>query len=287
MLTGPWSKDDKERYVANRFCQSLGDGWEIDFSHREKPDFLLARRTERVGLELVECRQVGPQDEAVGYDKEFRKEIHEQWLDDKDVQHWSVYIEYRKSRKKNIEKYHVPPPKQRKSCIDELKRLAKSLVPRPNGHIEVCFNEDLKKTPLKHWFTPSDLVLVQQYPTLHKHFISFRFEYQPGLFFGWPRSNLDTGFLGVDDGELRRVIQQHLEQLPEYRRRVSVPVWILVYNTGQAATRRIVDDPNLIQQIQNLVRQEHVSAEDQFDKVWWGSNMMMKGAEPPLVRQIL
>ncbi len=271
------TKDEIERLVAITFRDHLDSNWKILPNHRESPDFLLSNQMSTIGLELTEYRQPGAKDKAVNYDGQFKRFVLNAWIDDPKVNHWSVSLIYRLTQAGEMNgRYMVPLPQERDSAIEELKELV-CIIPTPHDQqmIEVRFRQDnlrLANSPYGsryHWVDEVD------FPILHKCVESFRFTYHSGLVLGWPRSNLDVGWLGVIESDLIEHVQKKLSKLPDYRRNVpaETEIHLLIWSSGRSVTQRF--GPQHIETVRQIVAEEQELGGDQFDAVWWGSDLLM------------
>ena len=266
-----------ELLVANRFCDHLGSNWEILPNHRESPDFLLSNHLSTIGLELTEYRQPGAKNKSVNHNIDFERQVHDAWIGDRKVNHWSVNFIYRLTPGGEMNGcYKVPCPKERDSVIKELKELVRT-IPHPQDQqvIEIRFKEDhphLVKTRYAsryHWIDGKD------FPVLYEWFESVCLTYDPELVQGWPRSNLDVGWVGVIESVLRKQIQKKLSKLPGYRRRVpaGTEIHLLIWGSGQSVIQRFA--PQHTETIRRIVVEEQERSSDRFDAVWWGPDLLM------------
>ena len=271
------TKDEIERLVASSFCDYLDSNWKILSDHREQPDFLLSNQLFTIGLELTECRQPGARDRAINYDGKFKRLVSDAWIDDPKVNHWSVGLIYRLTQAGEMNgRYMVPLPKEQDSAIEELKKLV-CTIPTPHDRqmIEVRFRQDnlrLANSPYGsryHWVDETD------FPVLHKCFESLRLTYHPNHVEGLPRSNFNVGFVGVIESDLREQIRKKLSKLPDYRRNVpaETEINLLIWSSGRSTTQRF--GAQHIETIRKIVAEEQELGGDQFDAVWWGSDLLM------------
>ena len=271
------TKDEREQRIAGLFCEHMGPQWTIDTKHRERPDFLLSDGKCAIGLELTELRQPGAHDRAINYDTEFKQLVLKTWIDDPQVHHRSVTLRYRLTPGGELEgRYMVPVPKERDGVINELKDLVRSIPPAENQTpIEVRFKGDHPRLANSHLASRYHWVDEKGFPMLHNCFESLRLTYDPEFVQGLPRSNLDVGFVGVVQEDLRTHIRTKLAKLKEYRRRIAAGtrISLLLWSSGRSSTQRLGQIH--IEAVRQIVEEEFALVCDRFDAVSWGSDLLM------------
>ncbi|MGD2109202.1 MAG: hypothetical protein PVI86_07400 [Phycisphaerae bacterium] len=157
--------------------------------------------------------------------------------------------------------------------VGEFVRLASRVAEEPGlASRRILFRQDTR-TPRS---MPENLVVLpaSEFPVLADRLEwvvlePWKHEFNPEI-----KTNVDVRRIGLDEGQLRRVVCNKLTKLRKhYRDRAwGKPVWLLVHCDGHPSPSRIAlpQRPDAMRLISELLHESDVS----FDAVWWGENMM-------------
>jgi hypothetical protein len=86
------------------------------------------------------------------------------------------------------------------------------------------------------------------------------------------RTSCDTRQIGIDKGELSRVVTKKLNKLSKlYRQRAAgKPVWLIIHSDGWPPSTRIPKQH--AEQACTLIRELVTKADARFDAVWWAES---------------
>lgn len=229
--TEAMNEEQKKRYearIAENFLLALGGGWVLaDQPGPPAADCLIQRSEEYVAVELACYRQQGIDNEVHEANWGFKSDVHNSWLNDPNVNETTLYIAYGMSGCRP----RVPKPAQRPAVLQELKRLACDEAFFGAEEIEVSFlpgiDADIELPGPPAWRS----VGTSRYPALAENFNSVHLHRHPGVRVGLPGTSLDSMYIGLDRVELRRILTQKSQKLPEYRAQ-GHDVWIVVHSDG-------------------------------------------------------
>lgn len=263
---------DREARVLTGFCRLLPGEWRIE-SQPDPPDGILRNGDDRVAVELVQYRAQTMENERYEPDDALAQLLHDEWLEDPDVQEFTPFLYYRKDRQG---RYRVPRPRDRKAFISELKALVKMYPPPTSDHVMVILirpdlseGEELSRSPeLRPTVASHSGATLTEY--LEKVLLSFH----PGLSLGTAHTSLGHSYAWLDSEIIRRCVARKIAKLPDYRSKTEHPIWLVIHSDGWPPSARLLDHfvPEAVRLARETLDQERDGPG--FDAVFWYDDVL-------------
>lgn len=229
-----------------------------------------------IELELARYRTPGRDNERYDYDESFKTYYHDCWLYDERVNQFSVGVVYDRTRSGHAK---VPPCQEHGPVVGELKTLVeKCPVEWFESNFAVRARPGSTNQPIelrRTYDRPDARFSTECFPLLASHFREVALTFHPSIRLGTLGSDLNSAFVGVDIGEVVRLVSKKLRAVAS-RAITGRELWLLIHSDGWPLSACVGSDEQLAAALKaTRALGESDGRTARVDRIWWMNDTLI------------